>query len=120
MYSNQRTALPQQQRILHHMDNTDSYSMFNLLSGPQLFDHVEALLPAHRERSLPPTETLSMFMAQALSPDGSCQQAVNDAAVKRLVGGLKPCSTSTSAYCQRRNRGQTTVFWFRRVFSLKI
>jgi len=104
MYSNQRTALLQQQRVLHHMDNSDSYSMFNLLTGTQLFDHVEALLPAHRERSFPPTETLSMFMAQALSSDGSCQQAVNDAAVKRLVGGLRPCSTSTSAYCQARAR----------------
>lgn len=109
MYSNQHTALLQQQRVLHHMDNADSYSMFNLLTGPQLFDQVEALLPAHRERSFPPTETLSMFMAQALSSDSSCQQAVNDAAVKRLVGGLRPCSTSTSAYCQARARLPLTM-----------
>jgi hypothetical protein len=34
-----------------------------------------------------PTETLSMFLAQALSGDGSCREAVNDAAVKRLLGG---------------------------------
>jgi hypothetical protein len=63
MYSNQHTALLQQQRVLHHMDNADSYSMFNLLTSPQLFDQVEALLPVHRERSFPPTETLSMLMA---------------------------------------------------------
>jgi len=53
--------------------------VFNLLTGPQLFDRVEALLPDHRERLFPPTETLSMFVAQVLSEDGSCQQAVNDA-----------------------------------------
>jgi hypothetical protein len=35
--------------------------MFNLRTGPQLLDRVEALLPEHRERLFPPTETLSMF-----------------------------------------------------------
>ena len=49
---------------------------------------VESLLPDHRERLFPPTETLSMFMAQALSADRSCQKAVNEAAVKRLAGGF--------------------------------
>jgi hypothetical protein len=99
----------QQQRVLHHVDNTDSYAMFNLLTGPQLLDRVEALLPDHRERLFAPTETLSMFLAQALSADGSCREAVNDAAVKRLVGGLSPCSTSTSGYCQARARLPLTM-----------
>lgn len=93
-----------QQRILHHAGNADSYAMFNLLTGPQLFDHIETLLPAHRERLFPPTETLSMFLAQALSIDGSCQQAVDDAMVKRLVGGMTPGSTDTGAYCKARAR----------------
>ena len=53
--------------------------MFNLLTGPQLLDRVEGLLPEHRERLFAPTETLAMFLAQVLSADGSCQQAVNDA-----------------------------------------
>jgi hypothetical protein len=78
--------------------------MFNLLTGPQLFDRVEALLPEHRERLFPPTETLSMFLAQALSADGSCQQVVNDAMVKRVIGGLKPGSTDTGGYCKARSR----------------
>jgi hypothetical protein len=78
--------------------------MFNLLTGPQLLDRVEALLPDHRERLYPPTETLSLFLAQALSADGSCQQVVNDAAVKRVIGGLKPASTDTGAYCKARGR----------------
>ncbi len=102
MYPSQHAAKRQQQRVLQHVDNTDSYAMFNLLTGPRLLDRVEALLPNHRERLFPPTETLSMFLAQALSTDGSCRQVVNDAAVRRLVGGMRPCSTSTSAYCQAR------------------
>jgi len=56
-----------QQRVHHHVGNADSYAMFNLLTAPELFDRLEALLPEHRERLFPPTETLSMFLAQALS-----------------------------------------------------
>jgi hypothetical protein len=72
-------------------------------------DRVEALLPDHRERLFPPTETLSMFVAQALSEDGSCQQAVNDAMVKRVLGGLKPGSTDTGGYCKARARLPQTM-----------
>jgi len=104
MYPTQYASAQQQQRVLHHANNADSYAIFNRLTGPQLLDRVEALLPDHRECQFPPTETLSMFIAQMLSEDGSCQQAVDDAAVKRLVGGLKPCSTNTSGYCQARAR----------------
>jgi hypothetical protein len=33
---------------------------------------VEVLLPEHRERVFPVTETLSLFLAQVMSPDQSC------------------------------------------------
>ena len=102
MHPNQHAAL--RQRVRERADNVDAYSFFNLLTGPQLLERVEWLLPEHRERVFPPTETLAMFLAQALSPDGSCRQAVDDAAVKRLIAGLAPHSTSTSAYCQARAR----------------
>ena len=104
MHPNHRPTTGQQQRIRRYASNSDSYAMFNLLTGPQLFDRVEALLPNHRERLYPPTETLSMFLAQALSEDGSCQNAVNDAMVKRLIGGMKPGSTDTGGYCRARKR----------------
>lgn len=93
-----------QQRVHRHLGNADSYAMFNLLTGPELFDRVEALVPEHRERLFPPTETLSMFLAQALSADGSCRQVVNDAMVKRVVGGMTPGSTDTGGYCKARAR----------------
>ena len=78
----------QQKRLHHHAANNDAYSFFNLLTSPELLDTVESLLPEHRERLFPPTETLSMFLAQAMSADRSCQNAVNDAAIKRLLGRL--------------------------------
>lgn len=92
------------QRVLVHADHVDVGGFFNLLTGPQLLDRLDGLLPDHRERLFPPTETLSMFLAQVLSADGSCRQAVDDAAVKRLIAGLTPHSTNTSAYCQARAR----------------
>jgi len=109
MHPSQRPATPQQQRVCHYVCNTDSYAMFNLLTGPQLFDRVEELLPEHRERLFPPTETLSMFLAQSLSADGSCQQVVNDAMVKRMISGLKPGKTNTGGYCKARVRLPLTM-----------
>ena len=58
MHPNQRAAMRQQQRVLDHADNTDAGAFFNLLTGPQLLDRVDALVPEHRERVFPPTETL--------------------------------------------------------------
>ena len=104
MYPNRNTRAQQQQRVRSHAHSSDAYAFFNLLTSEQLLDKVESLLPEHRERLFPPTETLSMFLAQALSADRSCQKAVNDTAVKRWAGGLPLCSTHTGAYCRARQR----------------
>jgi hypothetical protein len=69
-----------------------------------LLDKVDELLPEHRERLYPPTETLSMFLAQAMSADRSCQRIVNQAVVQRLVGGLSAGSSHTGGYCRARQR----------------
>lgn len=104
MYPSQRVRAQQCRQIRRRVDESDAYAFFNLLTGPAWFDQLESLLPEHRERLFPPTETLSMFLGQALSADRSCQQAVDEAAVKRLRGGLPVCSTHTGAYCKARQR----------------
>lgn len=104
MHPKRHACAPQQRRVRSHASTSDSYTFFNLLTGPELLDEVEALLPAHRERLFPPTETLSMFLAQALSADPSCQKAVNAAAVQRWSSGLPWCSTHTGGYCRARQR----------------
>ena len=104
MHPSQRPRSGQPARVSHYAGNADSYAFFNLLTGPHLFERVEAHLPAHRERKFPPTETLSMFLAQVLSADGSCQQALDDVLVKRVMAGLDPGSTDTGAYCKARAR----------------
>ncbi|MGV8886623.1 MAG: IS4 family transposase [Pseudomonas sp.] len=82
----------QQQRFHRHASNCDAYAFFNLLTAPELLQRVESALPEYRERLFPPTETLSMFLAQAMSADRSCQNAVNDLSIKRSCGGMKPNS----------------------------
>lgn len=105
MTTNNKLACYKQQRIKTLANKCDSYEFFNLLTSPDMLTTVENLLPDdYRERQFPPTETLSMFLAQAMNEDASCQKVVNDAAIKRAIGGLSPCSTNTSGYCQARQR----------------
>jgi hypothetical protein len=100
-----RSACARQRHALRRgLRSIDAYAFFDLLTDPSMLDEVEALLPAHRERLLPPTETLAMFLAQALSSDRSCQNAVNSFAARRVAGGLSACSTSTGAFCRARQR----------------
>ena len=110
MSTNSKLVNHKQQRIQSLGSNSDSYRFFNLLTGPEMLSKIEELLPeTHRERQFPPTETLSMFLSQAMSEDRSCQKVVNEAAIKRTVGGLPLCSTSTSGYCQARQRLPTEM-----------
>ena len=104
MNPNRHACAPQQRRVRRHAENSEPYTFFNLLTSPALLDEVESLLPEHRERLFPPTETLSMYLAQALNADRSCQKAVNDTAVRRWSGGLPLCSTRTGGYCRARQR----------------
>ena len=99
----------QQGRIKAYRDNSNSYSFFNMLTSDAVLDKIEELLPDHRERLYPPTETLSMFLAQTMSADRSCQHIVNQAAVQRLVAGLTPGSTHTGGYCRARERLPLTM-----------
>ena len=57
MYPNAGACAQQQRRVRNQARNSDAYAFFNLLTGPELFDQVEVLLPQHRERLFPPTET---------------------------------------------------------------
>lgn len=104
MHANRHGCARQQRAVRAQVQKSDAHGFFNLLTGPELLAKVESTLPPHRERRYPPTETLSMFLAQALSDDRSCQKAVNAAAMRRLTADMAPCSTHTGAYCRARAR----------------
>ncbi len=94
----------QRKTVNHRRQNSHYLDIFNLITSNALFDRIESLLPEHRERLFPPTETLSMFITQTLSADRSCQNIVNQAAIQRLTSSLPTCSTHTGGYCRARQR----------------
>jgi len=104
MHHTSSSVRTQQRFIQSQRIESNCQSTFNLLTSEILFDELEKRLPEHRERLFPPTETLAMFVTQALSVDRSCQHVVNQAAVQRLVSGLPICSTHTGGYCRARQR----------------
>ncbi len=79
----EKWRVTQQRNRIHKLkERTDAVSIFNILTGPELFEVLQSHLPEHRERNLPPTVMLAMFIKQVLNEDGSLQQAVNQWAVK--------------------------------------
>jgi hypothetical protein len=99
-----KMAQHQQLNIKTQIKKSNSCRFFSQLTSPELLATVDNLLPEHRERFYPPFETISMFLAQALSADRSCQHAVNHALVQRVKHGLPAVSVSTGAYCRARKR----------------
>ena len=94
----------QQKRVQKLCDQADANLFFNVLTDDGMLDKLESLLPEHRERLYTPTQTLSLFLAQALSEDRSCQHAVNEWFVAREAAGFSSISTNTAAYCCARQR----------------
>ena len=101
-------GVPRQRHVRHRVQRAarqiDSMSFFNLVTGPELLEELEALLPKYRERKYSPTVTLAMFLGQVLSADGSCQNAVNEAVVNQLLRGQEPGSANTGSYSDARKR----------------
>jgi Transposase DDE domain len=94
----------QAREICRRAKQVDSMDFFNLITGPELLDALETLLPEYRERRFPPTVTLAMFLGQVLRADSSCQNAVNEAIVNQLLQGAEAVSANTGGYCQARQR----------------
>ena len=62
-----RSACARQRSALRRgLRSIDAYAFFDLLTDASMLGEVESHLPVHRERLLPPTETLAMFLAQIL------------------------------------------------------
>ena len=98
-----------QDRVGRGIRRSGAVDFYNLLTGPQLLEMTDSLLPEHRERLYPPTLALSMFMGQVLEEDGSCQRAVDSWAVQRAAEGLSVQSVNTGAYCKARQRLPVTM-----------
>lgn len=74
------------------------------LSPERVCSECERLQYEFRERVYSPAVTLWMFLAQALSADHSCREAVSKLNFWRVARGLAPCSPETNSYCEARER----------------
>ena len=66
-------AKQQQQQIAGHVDSANFNHFFNVLTGPELQNVIEAQNLQYRDRNYSPTVTLSLFLGQVMSADGSCR-----------------------------------------------
>lgn len=75
-----------------------------MLSAQELRRTVHEHAGAYRDRLYPPLKTLALFMGQALSADGACQDAVARHLSERTAMGERGCSLNTGPYCKARGR----------------
>ena len=75
-----------------------------LLSIDTVCAIVDEEVGAFRERIYPPLTTLELFIGQALSADGACQDAVARHLSERTARGAAQCSLNSGPYCKARRR----------------
>jgi len=78
--------------------------LHNVLPAHELEEAVQSYAGDYRDRVYAPLTTLALFMSQALSQDGACQDAVARHVSERSGRGMVPCSLSTGPYCKARAR----------------
>lgn len=83
--------------------------LHNVLAADELERAVQSYAGEYRDRVYPPLTTLALFMGQALSQDGACQDAVARHVSERSGRGIAPCSLSTGPYCKARGRLPTEL-----------
>jgi hypothetical protein len=83
--------------------------LHNVLSVSELERTVQQYAGEYRDRIYPPLRTLALFMGQALSQDGACQDAVARHVSERSGRGMALCSLSTGPYCKARGRLPTQL-----------
>src|SRR6478752_7158226 len=79
------------------------------LSELSILDALDEHGVKFRDRLCNPFTTLWGFLSQVLSEDKSCRDAVSRILAHRAASGLKPCSPSTTSYCDARARLPTAV-----------
>jgi len=89
----------QEKRAVRALKSNSFNTIRNLITQEKFTQTIQSKLPKHRRRLYAPIETLSMFVSQALSQDGSCQKVVNESAMSDINR-----SVSTGGYCRARTR----------------
>jgi len=91
-------------RFRQQFGDQPTRAMREVLPADVLMAAVEEEVGAFRDRVYPPMTTLGLFIGQALSPDGACQDAVARHLSERHALGEGGCSLSAGPYCKARQR----------------
>jgi hypothetical protein len=90
--------------------NCDGLFFSERLSSESVRAACQKLQHEFRDRIFSPAITLWVFLAQVLSADHSCREAVAKLNFWRLTRGLKPCSPEAGSYCEARQRLPEPLF----------
>ena len=91
-------------RFRRQFGDQPTRAMSDVLCADVVATVFEEEVGAFRHRVYPPMTTLGLFIGQALSPDGACQDAVARNLSERCALGEAGCSLSTGPYCKARQR----------------
>src|SRR4051794_27943601 len=82
----------------------DGLPFADVLTGPRIRQALDEHGVRYRDRVFDPVTTLWGFLAQVLSDDHSCRDAVSRIIAHRAASGLETCSPNPASYCNARGR----------------
>lgn len=98
------------QERIDALNESEQLVFTRLLEEKGIGKILEELQERTRQRVYTPRVTLAAFLGQAISDDGSCQQAVHRVNKHRCSLGLPPASVDTTSYCEARQRLPEELF----------
>jgi len=108
--SSRKITLSEVQKKIQVLNEADQLVFSELLQEDVIKQILEELQHHTRQRIYTPQVTLAAFLGQAMSDDGSCQQAVHRINKHRRSSGLLPASVATNSYCEARQRLPEELF----------
>lgn len=108
--SSRRILIGEVQKQIEMLGQADQLVFTRLIEEEVVEQLLEELACHGRHRIYTPHVTLTAFLGQAISEDGSCQQAVHRINKHRCSQGLPPASVDTNSYCEARHRLPEELF----------
>ena len=109
-YSNERSFQAQLSFLRRQFLQDGGLPFTDVLCRETVTQALDKIEYAWNESVYTPLVTLWVFLAQVLSADHSCRNAVARLIVHRVSLGLKACSPKTGAYCLARKKVAGAVF----------
>lgn len=98
------------ERKIRSLKKSESLAFENIVNKELVRQIIESLHLETRDRIYTPRVTLLAFLEQAISDDGSCQEAVHKINARRGRAGLPLACVNTSSFCQARQRLPEELF----------